>query len=118
MDFFLPVIFTTSRRRFLFSMRKKSIQAAQEARPQEKSLIALRPVIRMFAEVGTIIPRVLQPEPAMEESAQKEGGHSCPTASKNGGKNAPAPLKLCGQEYVPETWALDLGPPRRRKQRH
>jgi type I restriction enzyme M protein len=84
-------------------------------------------------EVGTIMSRVLAPEPgmtvydptcgsggllvkletAMEEkergfsTPQKDGGHSCPPSSANhGGKNAPAPLKLFGQEYVPETWAM------------
>ncbi|MCF8383953.1 MAG: type I restriction-modification system subunit M [Chlorobium sp.] len=89
-------------------------------------------------EVGTIMSRVLQPEPgmeiydptcgsggllvkceiAMEESAKgiKEGGHSCPPLHSelngyppcNGGLEnpPPVPLKLFGQEYVPETWAM------------
>jgi type I restriction enzyme M protein len=84
-------------------------------------------------EVGTIMSRVLQPEPGMEiydptcgsggllvkceiameekerglSSPRKEGGHSSPPSSaKHGGKNDPAPLKLFGQEYTPETWAM------------
>jgi len=69
--------------------------------------------------------RVLAPEPGMEiydpccgsggllvkceiamEEAQREGGHSCPPSSGKGGKNTPAPLKLYGQEYIAETWAM------------
>jgi len=88
-------------------------------------------------EVGTIMSRVLQPQPgmeiydptcgsggllvkceiAMEESAKTaktaktEGGHSCPPSScpppsKKGDWIPPAPLKLFGQEYTPETWAM------------
>ena len=77
-------------------------------------------------EVGTIMTRVLQPAPGMEiydptcgsggllvkceiamEEKATEGGHSCPPSSGNkGGRNAPAPLKLFGQEYTPETWAM------------
>ena len=85
-------------------------------------------------EVGTIMSRVLAPEPGMTvydpccgsggllvklETAMEEkergfsnprtsgnGGHSCPPSSHEGGKNAPAPLKLFGQEYIPETWAM------------
>ncbi len=68
-------------------------------------------------EVGTIMSRVLQPEPgmeiydptcgsggllvkceiAMEESAQKD---------KKDKKRTVAPLKLFGQEFTPETWAM------------
>jgi len=76
-------------------------------------------------EVGIIMSRVLAPEPGMEiydpccgsggllvkceiamEEAQREGGHSCPPSSGKGGKNTPAPLKLYGQEYIAETWAM------------
>jgi type I restriction enzyme M protein len=71
-------------------------------------------------EVGTIMSRVLQPEPGMEINdptcgsggllvkceIEKERGFSNPRTSGKGGKNAPAPLKLFGQEYVPETWAM------------
>jgi type I restriction enzyme M protein len=95
-------------------------------------------------EVGTIMSRVLQPEPGMEiydptcgsggllvkceiameekRRAIKEGGHSCPPlySNSNGGQECPpsveengglenpppVPLKLYGQEYVPETWAM------------
>ena len=63
-------------------------------------------------------------EIAMEEKrrAIKEGGHSCPPlySNSNGGQECPpsveengglenpppVPLKLFGQEYVPETWAM------------
>ncbi len=78
-------------------------------------------------EVGTIMSRVLQPKPGMEiydptcgsggllikceiAMEEKEGGHSCPPSS---GKerlespaSRPAPLKLYGQEYIAETWAM------------
>ena len=78
-------------------------------------------------EVGTIMSRVLQPKPGMTgydptcgsggllvklEIAMeaKEGGHSCPPSSKKGGQECPpskpAPLKLYGQEYVADTWAM------------
>jgi len=88
-------------------------------------------------EVGTIMSRVLQPQPgmeiydptcgsggllvkceiAMEESAKTaktaktEGEHSCPPSScpppsTKDGWIPPAPLKLFGQEYTPETWAM------------
>lgn len=81
-------------------------------------------------EVGTIMSRVLAPEPGMTvydpccgsggllvkletekergfSNPRKEGGHSCPPSSaKDGGRNARAPLKLFGQEYIPETWAM------------
>jgi len=71
-------------------------------------------------EVGEIMALVLDPEPGMEiydptcgslgllikcELAM-ERGFSNPRQSKNRGRNAPAPLKLFGQEYVPETWAM------------
>ncbi|MGI8728786.1 MAG: N-6 DNA methylase [Solirubrobacteraceae bacterium] len=71
-------------------------------------------------EVGTIMSRVLAPEPGMEiydpccgsggllvkcEIAM-ERGFSNPREGKKGGKNTPTPLKLHGQEYVPETWAM------------
>ena len=35
-----------------------------------------------------------------------ERGFSNPRQSKNRGRNAPAPLKLFGQEYIAETWAM------------
>ena len=76
-------------------------------------------------EVGEIMARVLQPEPGMEIydptcgsggllikcELQMERGFSNPRLEKNGGQesppsNAPAPLQLFGQEYVPETWAM------------
>jgi type I restriction enzyme M protein len=88
-------------------------------------------------EVGTIMSRVLQPEPGMEiydptcgsggllvkceiameeRSAIKEGGHSCPPLHSElngyppckGGLESPppVPLKLFGQEFTPETWAM------------
>ncbi len=90
-------------------------------------------------EVGTIMSRVLAPEPgmdiydpccgsggllvkceiAMEEKRReiKEGGHSCPPLHSelngyplcNGGLENPpsvAPLKLYGQEYIADTWAM------------
>ena len=71
-------------------------------------------------EVGTIMSRVLQPEPGMEIydptcgsggllvkcEIEKERGFSNPRNGKKGGRNAPAPLKLFGQEFTPETWAM------------
>ena len=74
-------------------------------------------------EVGIIMSRVLAPEPGMEiydpccgsggllvkcevAMEEKEGGHSCPPSSKKGGRNAPTPLKLYGQEFTSETWAM------------
>lgn len=85
-------------------------------------------------EVGTIMSRVLQPEPGMEIydptcgsggllvkcAIEKERGFSNPRKenglsrsksskpSKNGGLENPpsAPLKLFGQEFTPETWAM------------
>jgi len=78
-------------------------------------------------EVGTIMSRVLAPEPGMTvydpccgsggllvklETAmeEKERGFSNPRPSGKGGQECPPsrppPLKLFGQEYVPETWAM------------
>lgn len=87
-------------------------------------------------EVGTIMSRVLAPEPGMtvydpccgsggllvKLETEKERGFSNPrtssettkerefsnprTSSETTGKNARAPLKLFGQEYIPETWAM------------
>jgi type I restriction enzyme M protein len=72
-------------------------------------------------EVGEIMARVLAPDPGMEiydpccgsggllikcELAMERGLSSPRDASKTGGRNAPTPLKLYGQEYVPETWAM------------
>ena len=98
-------------------------------------------------EVGTIMSRVLAPEPGMTvydptcgsggllvkceiameekrredipvrqsrtngglENPSKESGLSSPLRSESGGLENPpsfAPLKLYGQEYVPETWAM------------
>jgi type I restriction enzyme M protein len=72
-------------------------------------------------EVGTIMSRVLQPEPGMEIydptcgsggllvkcEIEKERGFSNPRNSpKSTGRNASAPLKLFGQENTPETWAM------------
>ncbi len=78
-------------------------------------------------EVGTIMSRVLAPEPGMTvydpccgsggllvklETAmeEKERGFSNPRTSGKGGQESPpsrpAPLKLFGQEYIPETWAM------------
>ena len=77
-------------------------------------------------EVGTIMSRVLAPEPgmeiydpccgsggllikceiAMEEmERERERGLSSPQ-DQTGGRNAPAPLKLYGQEYIADTWAM------------
>ena len=77
-------------------------------------------------EVGTIMSRVLAPEPGMEiydpccgsggllikcEIAMRERGLSSPRdqtspQDQTGGRNAPAPLKLYGQEYIADTWAM------------
>lgn len=76
-------------------------------------------------EVGTIMSRVLQPEPGMEIydptcgsggllvkcEVAMERGFSNPRSSGKGGQecppsNVPAPLKLYGQEFTPETWAM------------
>ena len=75
-------------------------------------------------EVGTIMSRVLAPEPGMTvydptcgsggllvklETAmeEKERGLSGPRGGeKEAGWKTRSPLKLFGQEYVPETWAM------------
>ncbi|MGY6555503.1 MAG: N-6 DNA methylase [Wenzhouxiangella sp.] len=73
-------------------------------------------------EVGTIMSRVLQPEPGMEIydpccgsggllvkcEIEKERGFSNPrvNSTKTVDRNVRAPLKLFGQEYTPETWAM------------
>jgi type I restriction enzyme M protein len=62
-------------------------------------------------EVGTIMSRVLQPEPGMEiyDPTCGSGGLlvKCEIAMEQASEGAkPAPLKLYGQEYVPETWAM------------
>ena len=71
--------------------------------------------------VGSIMSRVLQPEPGMEIydptcgsggllvkcEIEKERGFSNPRkGEKDAGKKTRAPLKLFGQEYIPETWAM------------
>ena len=75
-------------------------------------------------EVGTIMSRVLQPEPGMEiydptcgsggllvkceiAMEERERGFSNPRKGEgNTGKKTCAPLKLFGQEFTPETWAM------------
>jgi type I restriction enzyme M protein len=65
-------------------------------------------------EAGEIISKVLQPEPGMEiyDPCCGSGGLlvKCEVAMEEraqGGNGAKvAPLKLYGQEYVPETWAM------------
>jgi type I restriction enzyme M protein len=75
-------------------------------------------------EVGAIMSRVLQPEPGMEiydptcgsggllvkcEIAMEEKRRAgFPTRHLKGGQECPppAPLKLFGQEFTPETWAM------------
>ena len=62
-------------------------------------------------EVGTIMSRVLQPEPGMTvyDPCCGSGGLlvKLETAMEQRTKaKKPAPLKLYGQEYVPETWAM------------
>jgi len=62
-------------------------------------------------EVGTIMSRVLQPEPGMEiyDPTCGSGGLlvKCEIAMEAAAKGKkPSPLKLYGQEYVPETWAM------------
>ena len=71
-------------------------------------------------EVGTIMSRVIQPEPGMEVydptcgsggllvkcEVAMERGFSNPRHTEKAGRNAPAPLKLFGQEFTPETWAM------------
>ena len=67
-------------------------------------------------EVGEIIARVLSPDPGMEiyDPTCGSGGLliKCELAMEakmkaaKKTKDAPLPLKLFGQEYVPETWAM------------
>lgn len=64
-------------------------------------------------EVGTIMSRVLQPEPGMEiyDPCCGSGGLlvKCEIAMEEaakGKKRTVAPLKLYGQEYIAETWAM------------
>ena len=65
-------------------------------------------------EVGDIMARVLEPEPGMEidDPTCGSGGLliKCQLAMeekmKTAKKSKYAPLKLFGQEYVPETWAM------------
>ncbi len=72
-------------------------------------------------EVGTIMSRVLAPEPGMEIydpccgsggllikcEIEKERGFSNPrNGEKDAGRKTRAPLKLHGQEYIADTWAM------------
>jgi len=64
-------------------------------------------------EVGTIMSRVLQPEPGMEiyDPTCGSGGLliKCEIAMEEatkGKKRTVAPLKLYGQEYIADTWAM------------
>ncbi|PKY11108.1 DNA methyltransferase [Acidithiobacillus marinus] len=64
-------------------------------------------------EVGSIMSRVLQPEPGMEiyDPTCGSGGLlvKCEIAMEErtqGKKRSVAPLKLFGQEFTPETWAM------------
>ena len=62
-------------------------------------------------EVGTIMSRVLQPEPGMTvyDPCSGSGGLlvKLEIAMENQAKaEKPAPLKLYGQEYIAETWAM------------
>jgi type I restriction enzyme M protein len=64
-------------------------------------------------EVGTIMSRVLQPEPGMEiyDPTCGSGGLlvKCEIAMEEitrGKQRSVAPLKLFGQEFTPETWAM------------
>jgi len=62
-------------------------------------------------EVGTIMSRVLAPEPGMEiyDPCCGSGGLlvKCEIAMEEAaGGEKPAPLKLYGQEYTAETWAM------------
>ena len=64
-------------------------------------------------EVGTIMSRVLQPEPGMEiyDPTCGSGGLlvKCEFAMEEitkGKQRTVAPLKLFGQEFTPETWAM------------
>ena len=62
-------------------------------------------------EVGTIMSRVLSPEPGMEiyDPCCGSGGLliKCEIAMEAAaGGDEPAPLKLYGQEYIADTWAM------------
>ncbi|EIC22418.1 type I restriction-modification system subunit M [Thiorhodovibrio frisius] len=62
-------------------------------------------------EVGTIMSRVLAPEPGMEiyDPCCGSGGLliKCEIAMEESAKSEqPAPLKLYGQEYIADTWAM------------
>lgn len=61
-------------------------------------------------EAGEIISKVLQPEPGMEiyDPCCGSGGLlvKCEIAMEEKAGQGVAPLKLYGQEYVPETWAM------------
>lgn len=61
-------------------------------------------------EAGEIISKVLQPEPGMEiyDPCCGSGGLlvKCEVAMEERAGQGVAPLKLYGQEYVPETWAM------------
>ncbi|MBK5967913.1 MULTISPECIES: type I restriction-modification system subunit M [Thiorhodovibrio] len=62
-------------------------------------------------EVGTIMSRVLAPEPGMEiyDPCCGSGGLliKCEIAMEEAAKSEqPAPLKLYGQEYIADTWAM------------
>ncbi len=61
-------------------------------------------------EVGIIMSRVLQPEPGMTvyDPCCGSGGLlvKCEIAMEENVKSKKAPLKLYGQEYIPETWAM------------
>lgn len=64
-------------------------------------------------EVGTIMSRVLEPKPGMEiyDPTCGSGGLlvKCEIAMEENAKGrmrTVAPLKLFGQEYIPETWAM------------
>jgi type I restriction-modification system DNA methylase subunit len=101
-----------------------SIRGAKDA-PKYKDYIEY--LIRKFAEgggqsagefftppeLGTIMSRVLQPEPGMEiyDPTCDSGSLlvKCEIAmeqSAKGKKRTVAPLKLFGQEFTPETWAM------------
>jgi type I restriction enzyme M protein len=62
-------------------------------------------------EVGTIMSRVLAPEPGMTvyDPCCGSGGLLVKLETvmeEKAGSKKPAPLKLFGQEYIPETWAM------------
>jgi type I restriction enzyme M protein len=62
-------------------------------------------------EVGTIMSRVLAPEPGMTvyDPCCGSGGLLVKleiAMEEKAGAKKPAPLKLFGQEYIPETWAM------------